>query len=175
MRASRAAQPYTSGSIAPGAAVLSQTRSSPADSEHCDSRAGEILIDAKPHLTLRSGMLSPSSACPEHRRGRQYILVGHSRVVRKDIHFAPPHGHQANDNSTEGRVPRTTGLTARTSGSSVMREVSIVTGPAPPSTLLDFIWKRNAARPHFMIDDRVRRPASPWSTAIAAGLRWSPG
>ena len=39
--------------------------------EHCDSRAGEVLVGEKPHLKLRSGMPSPNSACPERRRGRK--------------------------------------------------------------------------------------------------------
>ena len=121
----------TSGSLAPGAAVLSQTRSwwrIPSIA----TAAGSSRWRETAFFKLRSGIPSPNSAYPEHRRDRHYILVGHSRVVRKDIRFAPPSAIKPMTNSTEGRVPRTTGLPARTSGSSVMREVSIVTGPAPP-------------------------------------------
>ena len=79
----------TSGSLAPGAAVLSQTRSwwrIPSIA----TAAGSSRWRETAFFKLRSGIPSPNSAYPEHRRDRHYILVGHSRVVRKDIRFAPP-------------------------------------------------------------------------------------
>src|ERR1700730_16912656 len=97
IRASRAAQARTSGSPVPGAAVVSQTTSWPADRSVDTAAPGKFSL-ARNRISCCAGeYLFRSQGIPRVGKTRDYVLVGYSGIVGEDIGFAPSLGHQADD------------------------------------------------------------------------------
>src|SRR5262245_411887 len=97
MRSSRTAQANTSGSLMPGAAVLTHTMSWPSSANAATAAPGKFSLAR--NRILRRAREHP--LCAESIAGigqaGENIVVGKAGVVRDDVGLAPPFGHQADD------------------------------------------------------------------------------
>ena len=127
IRSSRAARASTSASVAPGAANLIQNGVAPGRprerrqrSRGNSRRARKRISGCSREYPLRAQRIAGICQTGDD------VVVGDVRGTRQDIGLGPPVGRQTDDESTESRVPRITGLPASASAASMMRGCAVM-------------------------------------------------
>jgi len=106
IRPSLAAHDSTSGSLAPGAAVLTHNMSCPADRSRATAAPGKFSL-ARSRISGGAWEdLLRAQQIPRVSKARDYVVMGNAGVVGEDVGFTPSIGHQA-DYELQGK-PRAT-------------------------------------------------------------------
>ena len=96
IRCSGAANASTSASAAPGASILTQTTSCPAASRAAITAPGKFLSARKRMSGCAWKYSFGTQGITRVGQTRNDIIVGQTRIVRQNVGFAQPIGHQAN-------------------------------------------------------------------------------
>src|SRR5712691_5291263 len=94
-RCSRTAHASTSGSLAPGAAILTQTMSCPAAASATTAAPGKFSFARKRISGRAREYLLGTQRVACISQARDDVVMCDTRVVREYLRFVPPVGHQS--------------------------------------------------------------------------------